>query len=107
MDDITYVGQSEGNYFTLYHYLADGGRPVMEILVDPDNEIWIAGVTGLSIPQRTGFHVHRHRDHELEEFGIDTEHICIGSLNVVTSLHIIDFMARVYAPAPQNAEETK
>lgn len=98
MTDITYVGRSEGDYFDLFHYIADGDRPVMELLVDPDCNIWIAGVTGLSIPQDTGFRVHRHRDPELEEHGIDTEHVCMASLVVRTELNIIDWLARVYVP---------
>lgn len=96
--DVTYVGKSEGDYFELFHYLADGDRPVLEILVDPESRVWIAGVTGLSIPQDTGKKVHRHRDEELEAHGIDTEHVCTGGITIITALNIVDWMARVYCP---------
>jgi hypothetical protein len=102
--DITYVGKSEGDYFDLFHFMADGDRPVLEILVSPDNKIWVAGMTGLSIPQETKGTVHRHKDDEFEAVGIDTEHVCLGSIAGYVVPRIATLMARVYCPA-QHAEK--
>ena len=87
MPDITYVGSSEGDYFELFHLLADGNsdgtnrRPVLEILISPDNKIWIAGVEGHGngIPQETKGEVHRHTDAVLAaELGYDNAtHVCM------------------------------
>jgi hypothetical protein len=97
--DITYVGKSEGSYFDLFHYLADGNRPVLELLVCPENKIWIAATTGLSVPQETKGVVHRHKDEELEAAGVDTEYICHGSIAAYVVPRIGTLMARVYCPA--------
>lgn len=98
--DITYVGKSEGDYFDLFHYLSDGNRPVMEILVSPDNVIWIAGTGGygVGVPQETKGVVHRHTDDELEAVGIDTEYVCLGAIAAYVVPRIATLMARVYCP---------
>jgi hypothetical protein len=106
-DDMMYVGRSEGDYFEVFHYLADdqskerdgsGNRPVLEILVCPENKIWIAGVNGLSIPQETNGRAHRHIDPQLEDAGIDTEHVCIASIIKYIVPRAATMMARVYCP---------
>lgn len=109
MPDITYVGKSEGDFFELFHMLADDiseardgseRRPVMEILIDPNDNIWISGVDGygVPVPQMTHGKVHRHTDPELEEAGIDTEHVCQGAIAAYVVPRIATLMARVYCP---------
>ena len=105
--DIVYVGKSDGDYFELFHYLADGGRPVMEILIDPENKIWVSGMTGLSIPQVTKGEVHRHTDEYFEIAGIDSEYICLGSIAAYVVPRIGTLMARVYCPADATKETKK
>lgn len=118
MPDITYVGRSEGDYFELFHLMADGEtgtglyrRPVLEILVDPTNSIWIAGVGGYGVlvPQITDGRAHRHQDEEFEALGIDTNHVCLGSIVAYIIPRVATFMARVYCPAParQNAQDAQ
>jgi len=101
--DITYVGKSEGDYFDLYHYLSDGGRPVMEILVSPDDKIWVAGCGGFGqgVPQETKGTIHRHTDEQLEAVGIDTAYVCLGSVAAYVVPRIATLMARVYCPDTQ------
>lgn len=107
MPDITYVGKSEGDYFELFHLMADGAsdgsnrRPVMEVLVSPDDKIWISGVDGYGVivPQETKGTVHRHKDDELEAAGVDTEHVCLGAVMAYVVPRIATLMARVYCPA--------
>lgn len=98
--DITYVGESDGDYFSLFHLLADGDRPVLEILVDPYDQLWVAGMTGLSIPQQTAGTVHRHCDESLAEaIGRDNAtHICLGSIAAYVRPRVVDLLARVYCP---------
>jgi len=100
MADITYVGKSEGDYFELFHYLADGNRPVLEILVSPDDKIWISGVDGHGngIPQETKGEAHRHTDDELEAVGIDTKYVCLGAVAAYVVPRIATLMGRVYCP---------
>lgn len=105
MPDITYVGKSEGDYFDLFHLLADGTdestrRPVMEICISPDNEIYVSGVNGYGVlvPMLTKGKVHRHTDAELEQAGIDTEYVCLGSVMAYVKPRIATLMARVYCP---------
>lgn len=106
MPDITYVGKSEGDYFDLFHLLADGDangdnrRPVLEILVSPDDKIWIAGVDGHGngIPQETNGEVHRHTDDQLEAAGIDTQYVCLGAVASYVVPRIATLMGRVYCP---------
>jgi len=107
--DITYVGRSEGDYFDLYHFLADGQRPVLEILIDPANAIWVAGVTGLSVPQVTKGQVHRHTDEELAAaIGEDNATtICLGSIAAYVVPRIATLMARVYCPVTENVKESE
>lgn len=104
--DITYVGKSEGDYFDLFHFVADGDRPVLEILVSPDDKIWVAGAGGYGqlVPQETKGTVHRHKDEQLEAAGIDTEHVCLGSISGYVVPRIATLMARVYCPA-QHADK--
>ena len=105
---ITYVGRSGGDYFDLFHVLSeDDERPVLEILVSPDNVIWIAGVTGLSVPRETDGRVHRHRDAQLEEHGIDTEYVCLGSVAAFVRPRIAELMARVYVPTTSQRRSTQ
>lgn len=108
--DITYVGKSEGGYFDLFHMLADGDdsdgsnrRPVLEILVSPDDRIWIAGVGGygVAVPRETGGVAHRHRDEDLEAAGIDTEYVCLGAVMAYVIPRVASLMARAYCPRPQ------
>ena len=114
MPDITYVGKSDGDYFDLYHLLADGDsngqnrRPVMEILIDPFDQIWVCGVNGLSIPQVTKGKVHRHTDHELAEaIGDDNAtEICLGAVVNYVHPRIATLMARVYCPQEKKEDNT-
>jgi hypothetical protein len=108
--DITYVGKSDGDYFDMFHYLADDQsekrdgsqrRPVMEILVDPTDSIWVCGVNGLSIPQPTKGTVHRHTDEQFEAAGIDASYVCLGSVAAYVVPRIATLMARVYCPTPE------
>lgn len=92
--DVTYVGKSEGDYFDLFHFLADGDRPVLEVLVDPYDQIWICGVTGLSIPQVTLGKTHRHSIVD----GVEPV-ICLKSVATYVVPRIATLMARVYCPA--------
>ena len=101
------MGRSEGDYFELFHYLADGDRPVLEILVDPDMRIWVAAVTGLSVPQVTDGLTHRHVDAEFEALGIDTTYTCLGGIAAYVRPRIADLMARVYCPASQTTLREK
>lgn len=103
--DITYVGKSNGDYFEVFHYLADGDRPVMEILVCPDDKIWISATNGLSIPQETKGAVHRHVDEQLEAAGIDTEYVCLGAIAAYVVPRIGTLMARVYCPQQHATRE--
>lgn len=108
--DITYVGRSEGDYFDLYHVMTDvdehgdeslnESRPMLEVLVDPDCAIWVAGVSGygISVPVRTSGRAHRHIDPELEAAGIDTSIICLGSVGAYVRPRVGTLMARVYCP---------
>lgn len=106
MPDITYAGKSEGDYFDLFHLMADGSsdgenrRPVLEILISPDDKIWIAGVDGygVMVPQETNGKVHRHTDEEFEAKGIDTEYVCLGAVAGYIVPRIATMMARVYCP---------
>lgn len=117
MPDITWVGKSEGDYFDLYHLLADGDsdghnrRPVLEVLVSPDNKIWIAGCAGygVPVPQETNGKVHRHVDAVLaEHIGEDNAtEICIGSVAQYVLPRIATLMARVYCPATEKAQAEK
>jgi hypothetical protein len=109
MPDIMYVGKSEGDYFELFHYLADGNRPVLEILINPDNEIWVAGVSGfgVGIPQLTKGTVHRHKDEQLEDAGIDTEHVCLRAIASYVVPRIATLMARVYCPNVKTKTDEK
>jgi len=99
---VSYVGKSEGDYFDLYHVVVED-RPVLEILIDPEHYVWIAGMTGLSVPQQTGVRIHTHTDPEFEAAGIDTEMICFGGLVALAHLHGITWMARVYVPQTTNS----
>lgn len=107
--DITYVGKSNGDYFDLFHYLSDGNRPVMEILVSPDNVIWIAGTCGygVGVPQETKGRVHRHTDDELEAAGIDTAYVCLGAIAAYVVPRIATLMARVYCPTSEKLNESE
>ena len=113
MPDITYVGKSDGDYFDLYHMLADGDsdgqnrRPVMEILVDPENHIWVCGINGLSIPQVTKGKVHRHTDPELAPIiGDDNAtEVCLGSIAQYVVPRIATLMARVYCPLVETSKK--
>ena len=100
MSDITYVGKSDGDYFDLFHYMSDGNRPVLEILVDPSDKIWVSGVGGygVAVPQETKGQAHRHTDEQLEAAGIDTEHVCLGAIAAYVQPRIATLMARVYCP---------
>lgn len=97
--DITYVGKSEGDYFDLYHLLSDGDRPVLEVLVDPDNAIWVCGMNGLSVPQVTNGKAHRH---EIAP-GLEPM-ICLKSVAQYIVPRGVTMMARVYFPAPVESE---
>jgi hypothetical protein len=103
--DITYVGKSDGDYFDLFHVIVDG-RPVMEILVCPENTVWVAGVSGfgVAVPQQTAGVVHRHRDEWFEQNGIDSEHVCLGSIRAFVVPRIASLMARVYCPTTQDVK---
>lgn len=114
MPDITYVGKSDGDYFELFHLLADGTngenrRPVLEIAVSPDDKIWVAGVGGygVGVPQETKGVVHRHKDEGFEDLGIDTEHVCLGSVMAYVVPRVATLMARVYCPATSKVDESK
>lgn len=107
MPDITYVGKSEGESFDLFHYLADGNRPVLEILVDSDDKIWIAAVPTeygpllATLPQQTKGEAHRHTDEQLAQaIGFENATtICIGAIAAYVVPRIATLMARVYCPA--------
>lgn len=115
MPDITYVGKSEGDYFDLYHLLADDQspkrdgserRPVLEVLVCPENKIWVAGVTGLSVPQETHGRVHRHTDAELAKHigEANATEICLGAVAAYVIPRAVTLMARVYCPHHKNTD---
>lgn len=97
--DITYVGESDGGSFELFHYLADGNRPVMEILIDREDKIWISKV-GEGVPQITKGEVHRHTDEELGEFlgKENVSFVCLGAIAAYVVPRIDTLMARVYCP---------
>lgn len=110
MPDITYAGQSDGGTFELFHLMADGDsdgqnrRPVLEILVDAEDKIWVAGVPSATVglpatlPQVTKGTVHRHTDEQLEVAGIDTSYVCLGAVAAYVVPRIATLMARVYCP---------
>jgi hypothetical protein len=99
--DMTYVGESEGGTFDLFHFLSDGNRPVLEILVSKeDNSIWVAGIDTTyiltTLPQRTKGVAHRH---PLETDGVTFgEYVCMESVLVYILPRIVTMMARVYCP---------
>lgn len=97
--DITYVGTSGGGSFELYHFLADGNRPVLEILVDRDDKIWICKI-GEDMPQVTKGEVHRHLNEELAPvIGVENAtEVCLGSIAAYVVPRIATLMARVYCP---------
>jgi hypothetical protein len=113
MPDITYAGKSEGDAFDLYHLMADGDsdgqnrRPVLEILVDSDDHIWVAAIPTVygpllaTLPQQTKGKVHRHTDHELAAaIGEDNAtEICLGAVAAYVLPRVATLMARVYCPA--------
>ena len=113
MPDITYVGKSEGESFDLFYLMADGGRPVLEILVDSDNKIWVAAVpTGYgsllaTLPQQTKGEAHRHTDEQLAEaIGYDNAtEICLGAIAAYVVPRIATLMARVYCPMEKSLSE--
>jgi len=98
--DLTYVGKSAGDYFDLFHFLADGNRPVLEVLVDPEDTIWICGVNGLSIPQETKGKAHRH---EIVE-GVEGV-ICLKAVATYVIPRAPALMARVYCPIETKQEQ--
>lgn len=91
--DLTYVGKSDGDYFELFHFLADGNRPVLEVLVAPDDIIWVSGVHGMMMPQSTKGKAHRHAPAE----GLEPV-ICLKSLALYVAPRIATLMGRVYCP---------
>jgi hypothetical protein len=100
--DITYVGKSDGDYFDLYHFLADGNRALLEILVSPDMSIWIAGVGGfgIAVPQLTKGVAHSHSIVE----GIEPV-VCLKSVAGYVIPRISTLMGRVYVPAPVKSDK--
>jgi hypothetical protein len=100
--DLTYEGKSAKGEFELFHLLSDGNRPVLELLVDGEDAIWVAPVdTTLvsGVPQKTKGVVHRHTDADLEASGIDSAHVCLGALAAYVIPRATTLMARVYCPA--------
>jgi hypothetical protein len=99
--DITYVRQ-DGN-FEVFHYLADGNRPVLNILVDTLDQIWIAAVEPplnyvTNTPQLTKGVAHRHTDEVLQTMGVTLETVCLQSIAAYIVPRIGTMMARVYCP---------
>lgn len=111
MPDITYHGSSEGGTFEVFYLMADGDsdgqnrRPVLEVLVDRDDKIWIAAVQSpyvpavSTLPQVTNGTVHRHTDEDLEAAGVDSACVCLGAVMAYVFPRIATLMARVYCPA--------
>lgn len=118
-EGLHYVGKSDGDFFDVFEYLADGksdgtqSRPVLEVLVAPDDKIWVAGVTTanglpLHVPQETNGRVHRHPLDELDDetaFMLNvsdsvepTSGICVASLYVYVYPRLATLMGRVYCP---------
>ena len=100
--DLTYVGKADKGEFERYHLLADGDRPVLEVLIDSSDAIWIAATDTTfvsALPQQTKGVVHRHTDANLEAIGIDTELVCLGAIAAYVVPRAVTLMARVYCPA--------
>lgn len=98
--DLTYAGEKNG--FELFHLLSDGDRPVLEVLIDQEDAVWVAATdTTLvtALPQRTKGVVHRHTDADLEALGIDSKHVCLGAVAAYVVPRAVTLMARVYCPA--------
>lgn len=121
MEGLHYAGESDGGSFHLFHYLADGksdgtdSRPVLEVLVDSDDRIWVAGIATddapllVTLPQRTNGSVHRHPLGELDDETAvmlnvtgsvePVSGICVSSVYAYVYPRIATLMARVYCPA--------
>lgn len=105
--NITYVGANGSDH--LFHFLADGDRPVLEIYVDenaasnsdkPNLPIRINGVGHpLDNVQVTKGLTHAEPVHAVKDGqdGIEL-HICVGCLASYVLPRIVTLMARVYVP---------
>ena len=103
--NLTYVGKDESDN-DLFHYLADGNRPVMVIAVQPHNDsVWIGPVDAKGWQmQKTKGVVHRHPLDESDEIlsqailGVSATDVCVGSIMQYILPRIATMMARVYCP---------
>lgn len=120
-EGLHYVGKSEGDVFALFHYCADGksdgshSRPVLEVLVDDEDQIWVAAIPTKftpflgTMPQRTNGSAHRHPLNQLDvETAMDlsitgyvepTTGICVASVLAYVHPRLATLMGRVYCPA--------
>jgi hypothetical protein len=98
--DLTYVGMSDEGY-EQFHLLADGNRPVLNVMIDATDAIWVSALddgVAINVPQRTKGVVHRHTDADLEASGIDSSHVCLGAVASYVVPRAVTLMARVYCP---------
>lgn len=98
--DLTYVGMSDEGY-EQFHLLADGNRPVLNVMIDATDAIWVSALddgVAINVPQRTKGVVHRHTDAYLEAEGIDSSHVCLGAVASYVVPRAVTLMARVYCP---------
>ena len=99
--DLTYVGMSDEGY-EQFHLLADGDRPVLNVMIDATDVIWVSALddgVAINVPQRTKGVVHRHTDAYLEAEEIDSSHVCLGAVMSYVLPRAVTLMARVYCPA--------
>jgi hypothetical protein len=104
MDGLEYVGKGENNS-DIFHCIADGNRPVLEIAVDVQDNIWIGrvGVSGFQM-QMTKGKIHRHPLDESDEIlsqaliGEPPTDVCVDSIAQYIVPRIATMMARVYCP---------
>jgi hypothetical protein len=108
--DIVYVDEIRDDLtgmsiWSRFHYLDDGLRPIMEILVDWKGNIWVAGIdTEIThdsvLPVLTKGMTHRHVDDALaKELGEENaSEVCRDGLITYVLPRIATLMARCYVP---------
>lgn len=102
--NLTYVGKGE-NDVDLFHFLADGDRPVLTICVAHDDTIWVGPVDCKNWDlQKTKGVIHRHPLDESDEIlsqailGVPATNVCSGAIAQYILPRIATMMARVYCP---------
>ena len=102
--NLTYAGKDNENNSDIFHFLADGNRPVLQIVVDSQDRMWIGPVKCLGWEmQLTKGTVHRHPTDEADEIlanamNLPVTDICMDAVVNYIVPRIATMMARVYCP---------